>query len=252
VSQVRYARLLCVDALSHRTFSSIEVQIKSDFCALAAILRLSTKYDVFPLRSRAISAITPLYPTTLAEFHQRRVIEDKLPAWSFTGRPIAILALAEECRIPSVVPAALFGLTTHPSACFFDDLVVPGPAGSRFRLSHAQLRTVVLGRDRLLQAIREGPMRFLATFSAAPLCGTRACKNAFTIQLQEGWENVPGTHPAFQPEAVPWARLSSDGACLSCLKYVRREHRQGQEALWDRLPELFGLGSWDAVRSESG
>jgi hypothetical protein len=112
------------------TLSSIEAQFRADFSAFAAILRLSTKYDVPSLRSRAMSVITTMYPTSLAEFQQRSVMDNKLPAWDFVGRPVAILALAEECRVRSVVPAALYCLSTQPSAYFFDELVVPGPPAS--------------------------------------------------------------------------------------------------------------------------
>jgi hypothetical protein len=88
--------------------SSYEAQIQESFSAFSAILRLSTKYEVAPLRWRAISVIAQLYPTTLAEFKQRNVVHDKLPSWDFDGRAFAVLALAEECRVSSLIPSALY------------------------------------------------------------------------------------------------------------------------------------------------
>jgi hypothetical protein len=161
--------------------------------------------------------------------------------------------LAQDCHIPSVVPAALYCLTTLPSECIFDELVMlsTSTSGLRFRLSTAQQRMVFVGRDRLSEAVRIGPLRFLATHAEIPPCRTSACRDAFNVEIQTLWKHASDPYCNYAFGDFPVEELGFETPCAVCLMRARQVHRQSQAELWDRLPELFGLDSWDFLRSET-
>jgi hypothetical protein len=110
----------------------------------------------------------------------------------------------------------------------------------------------MLGRERLSKAVRDGPLRFLGELSENPRCGTQACRDAFTSALRRQWKDstfTTGTEHAFY--TFSWGDLGNSPPCLLCLTYARGEHEQSQQALWEKLPEMFDMDGWDVLRSES-
>jgi hypothetical protein len=195
---------------------------------------------------RSIALLKALYPTTLAEFRARDAFSVQLPdsLWDFDTRSIAVLSLAAECDIPSVVPAAFYCASTQETEVYFEDAVPPGPGELRYRLSPTDLRVLVLGKTKLPEVIRNGPLRFLVV---PPECGAASCRNAFRNEIDEFWfENMISDQWAFGE--YPWEILE-DSVCASCLSSARRMFSEAQTRLWEELPTLFGFQGWDQFRS---
>jgi hypothetical protein len=181
--------------------------------------------------------MTALFPTSLAEWLNRGSMAGRLPY--FPGRPIAILALAEECGVPSMIPTALYGAATNNFTLCVDEVTVPGPGGLRFRLPPHLQRSALLGKANLPYAVRSMQLRFL---SDLPICTDRACRNAFSAELKCQWKtNVPVE--CYMLQEYPWTRLNK--ACSTCLDEARRQYREGERAIWDKLPTLVGFAGWN-------
>jgi hypothetical protein len=198
---------------------------------------LSNKYNVDQLRSRAIAIMMALFPTSLQEWQKRSAFAGRLP--NFPARPIAILVLAEECDVRSVIPAALYGAATNDITFCFSEVTAPGRGGLRFHLSPPLQRAALIAKGNLPYAVRSMQLQFL---SDLPLCTDKACRAAFTVELKRQWKtNKPVENYVFAD--YPWTRLHK--ACSGCLEVARRQHQEGQQAIWDKLPTLEGFDGWD-------
>ena len=47
------------------------------------------------------------------------------------------------------------------------------------------------------------------------------------------------------PYLDPIVEQPLDGLCEKCREVLREEAKVGRAVVWNRLPEMFGLGSWD-------
>jgi hypothetical protein len=195
---------------------------------------------------RSIALLKALYPTTLAEFRARDAFSVQLPdpLWNFGARSIAVLSLAAECDIPSVVPAAFYCASTQPTERYFEDAVPPGPGESHFQLSPRDLRILILGKNKLPEVIRNGPLQFLV---APPRCGAPACRDAFVREMRRIWRQSMILHGYVFGE-YPWETVQ-DSICKSCLSSSQRMFSEAQTLLWEEIPALFGFQGWDQFRS---
>jgi hypothetical protein len=110
---------------------------------------------------------------------------------------------------------------------------------------------VVVGRDRHSKAVRNGPLRFLTAYAATPPCGAAACQDAFKEEIQDYWERASDPYCNFAFGDFPDEDLGLNPPCALCLTNAREEHQRSQEELWDRLPGIFGLDSWEVLRAET-
>ncbi|KIL60794.1 hypothetical protein M378DRAFT_167772 [Amanita muscaria Koide BX008] len=89
----------------------------NDFPALAAILRLSTKYFVEHLRQLCLARLSLDWPATLAGWDQRESAaidkRGRYVPWLTCAHPILAMQLAIEQSIPSVFLAAMYDLSRY-------------------------------------------------------------------------------------------------------------------------------------------
>ncbi|KAG6915533.1 hypothetical protein DXG01_011030 [Tephrocybe rancida] len=63
--------------------------------------------------------------------------------------------------------------------------------------------------------------------------------------------SVPLSSPHAHIETMtPWKIFWESKLCACCGDYSRSLHRQGRSRTWANLPEIFGLGSWYALRDQ--
>ena len=86
-----------------------------EFEGIAGILKLSTKYDIPHVRSRAISHLAAIYPMTLTAWDQREMALQKS---SFS--PFAVLELAQSMDIPQILPAVFFDCAIQSTVALLD------------------------------------------------------------------------------------------------------------------------------------
>ncbi|TEB27541.1 hypothetical protein FA13DRAFT_1712464 [Coprinellus micaceus] len=77
---------------------------------LESILRLSTKYNVPHLRSRATAHLLTTYPTTLATWRQR---DSTRTIPSVENTPFVVLNLAREFDLPWLIPSVAYCISSH-------------------------------------------------------------------------------------------------------------------------------------------
>ncbi|KAK2467460.1 hypothetical protein APHAL10511_000315 [Amanita phalloides] len=164
----------------------------NDFPALAAVLRLSTKYFVEHLRQHCLARLDLDWPGTLAgwDFREAAATDEQgryVPRMS-CAHPILVIRLALEQGIPSVLYAAMYDLSrygpskiilgTEPPALASDAFKVGGdtaagsfqPSGSGSGGggddSRGDMLAVTLPHDLLLRTLkgREYAQKYLASF----------------------------------------------------------------------------------------
>ena len=152
----------------------------SDFPAISAVLRLSTKYLVEHLRQRCLARLDSDWPSTLCgwDYRERRATDEygRYLARDFCPHPILVIELALDMNLPSILPAALYDLSRYgPSKIMLGTSSPP----TAFELLLSQLcgsplpihQPAQLPRDLLCRILRgrEAAQRFIATFIARDL-----------------------------------------------------------------------------------
>ncbi|PPQ80615.1 hypothetical protein CVT24_002707 [Panaeolus cyanescens] len=162
-----------------------------DFVAIAAVLRLSTKYVVEHLRQRCLARLNKDWPTTLMEWdarEQRCTDENsRYVPREHLAHPILVIELALDMNLSTILPAALYDLsrygpskimagTTYPTTRFdrmiADIYGLPKPVETPARLGREMLCRTLRGR--------EATQRHMATFIAKELhcrSPSNACHN---------------------------------------------------------------------------
>ncbi|EKM75199.1 hypothetical protein AGABI1DRAFT_80170 [Agaricus bisporus var. burnettii JB137-S8] len=156
----------------------------NDFPAIAAVLRLSTKYMVETLRVRCLHRLHLDWPTTLLGWDQREAA-----ATDDSGRylpretcphPILVIELALEMGISTVLPAALYDLSRYgPSKILVGtkrpvvayDVITASKTSTALQATSPTV--VQLVHPLLIKTLRgrESSQRYVATFLTKELCG---------------------------------------------------------------------------------
>ncbi|KAF9561502.1 hypothetical protein CPC08DRAFT_635317 [Agrocybe pediades] len=155
-------------------------QRASDFPAIAAVLRLSSKYLVEHLRQRCLSRLAADWPSTLAEWDRReRKSTDESGRYvprDFCPHPILVIELALDMNLPTILPAALYDLSRYGPSKIMTGTTSPTTAYDRLlsELTGEPLlpeRPVRLSRDLLCRTLRgrEATQRYMASFIAKEL-----------------------------------------------------------------------------------
>src|ERR1700761_2854015 len=147
-----------------------------DFLMIAAILRLSTKYNVEFLRRRTLAQIAPLYPTTLPEWNQRQARARDVEV--FNARPFAVFLLAKETGNHALLPMCMYFC-----ACTVDiNNILDGLKsidGKHIEFEWVDKRACIRGRQNLILALRSEAFAFLTGNLNIPNCSSpQRCDSA--------------------------------------------------------------------------
>ncbi|KAI0657928.1 hypothetical protein C8Q70DRAFT_1055307 [Cubamyces menziesii] len=162
-----------------------------DFCAISAVLRMSTKYLIDHLRKRCMERLEADWPTTLAGWDKREqqaTADGRYNPREFYAHPIMVIKLAQEIGgLEHILPAAFYDLSRYgPRKIAHGASLMPGllPATiaqlaarakakgqteDALRLTRPDLRATFLGR--------EASQRALAAFIDAELAGRGVSAN---------------------------------------------------------------------------
>ncbi|OSD00139.1 hypothetical protein PYCCODRAFT_1371806 [Trametes coccinea BRFM310] len=161
-----------------------------DFCAISAVLRMSTKYLIEHLRQRCIERLEADWPTTLAGWDKREqqaTFDGRYNPRELYAHPIMVIQLAQELNLEHLLPAAFYDLSRYgPRKIAHGASLMPGllpstvaqikaraRANNRtddpLRLTRHDLRATFLGR--------EASQQFLSTFIDGELSGRAISAN---------------------------------------------------------------------------
>ncbi|TFK75062.1 hypothetical protein BDN72DRAFT_832773 [Pluteus cervinus] len=128
---------------------------QDDFRIVSGILRLSTKYIVDSLRTKALAHLSVAWPLTLKGWDLRedlaRSCEQEHPEGGHIyPHPISVINLAREVDAPQLLPAAFYDLSRYSYTQIFeptedDPLYRPGPLIPR--LSGYDMQCLCLGKE---------------------------------------------------------------------------------------------------------
>ncbi|KAJ7042106.1 hypothetical protein C8F04DRAFT_1031061 [Mycena alexandri] len=221
---------------------------QTTFEKVAAILRLSTKYEVDYLRKRALAHLSSGYPTTLAAW---RADDPGLGAATFPVLPsdaLATINLAREVACPWVLPTALYDYCkfTGPGEIFSGTL----QDGVLLQLCAADKQLCLEARETQREASKDLET-FLTALVPEDCTGAEGgClssrlvwirylnklrQDGFWLDPTEVWEHwdVFGTH-----------------VCTPCLLACEKKYEDARQAVWLSIPAMFNLPNWSELEAE--
>ncbi|KAJ6535567.1 hypothetical protein B0H19DRAFT_432915 [Mycena capillaripes] len=216
------------------------------FSILTSILRMSHKYQVDPLRKRALIHLSSSFPTTLLEYQN---LTDDSPPWITELRDSddancdfdAMVLLARELSIDWILPVVFYRICEYS----LEEAILEGKM-------HLQDKTRAMTGARMLEAVGVTKMLdFLWPLGQNPGCySAEACaKSRYEWRHKaEGWRDRHLSAAVRMPleiwEQSDWDRLDVCDVCMSSMKVV---HEEAKQSLWDGLPEVFGLPAWSEL-----
>jgi hypothetical protein len=214
---------------------------KISFDAIAGVLRLSTFYQIAPLRHKALALLSSVYPTSLPDF-----TDNGLGPSYCRDQILPVIQLARAYNLDWILPLAFYRFCLEMTG---RNLVYGVEyAGARVVLSPADQALCFDARGTMCEANNAAILaRFQARFksvSEAGFCtGGEACRvsrfrEADTLLQAVG--ALPDLVRHWEPEA-------SSNLCPACLGDMREWHRSERQAGWDGLPGLFRLPDWTVL-----
>ncbi|CAA7265774.1 unnamed protein product [Cyclocybe aegerita] len=196
---------------------------------ISGILRISTKYGMLQIRQKCINIIQDKFPSTLAgcdDVLKRKILY-------VPSEIVRVIPLARETNVPRVLPWAFY-LCAQISV---EELL------ENQTLSWRDKALCLAGKENLWEMQRTVTHTFLLNFQPSPHCST-GCKmrmpTTFSLEDFEGLR----TSPHLLEEYQDWTGLR---LCAKCQAFAQAQHREGREKVWQKLPGLFHLGTWDDI-----
>ena len=201
---------------------------------IQGILRLSTKYIIRYLRQRCISLFLTKFPSTLDGYTFKAGASNREKYKS--DSVMRAINLARQNNVLEVLPYAFYCIARLQHKRIMKDRPMD--------ISWKDKALCLVGRERLQWAQTSLSHVFLLNFQRAPLCQSSLC--AFARGPHSEWhvlDCMKSPNPLHTYDN--WDNLN---VCSDCVAYCKMRHLKGREEVWDRLPDLFELPTWDELR----
>ncbi|KAJ7442720.1 hypothetical protein B0H11DRAFT_2093652 [Mycena galericulata] len=215
---------------------------KTSFDTLAGIIRLSTKYQVDSLRTRALRHLSSSFPSTAAEYR-----DNVSEAWTIPHPEwMRVVCFAREMSLDWILPVALYRTSGYCTpAQLLDGITV---RGVHVELS-AQDKVKCIEQSQLICTTASSkvvdflwnPLRIRGCVSEK-VCAENRIRARRKI---EGWRTQNKGFPMKLWTAENWAKLAVCEVCLSAMKVA---HERALETFWESLPERFGIPGWEVLK----
>lgn len=199
---------------------------------VSGILRFSTKYSIKLLRQKCIDILRRKFPSTLTGCDtilasQYRYISASL---------VAAITLARDANIPEILPWAFYICTHIEMELLLNDEL----------LSWRDKTMCLAGKERLWEGQKSITHPFLFDFVRSPSCQV-GCKSCLPPQM--GWRDTEDLRVSPHPLSR-YTRWDALNVCSECVTRIQLQHQAGREKVWEMLPGIFGLGSWEKIHKE--
>jgi hypothetical protein len=202
---------------------------------IQGILHLSTKYMIRYLRQRCVSLFLAKFPSTLDGYTLKAGALNREKYKS--DNVMRAINLARQNNVLEVLPYAFYCIARLPHKRILKDRPMD--------ISWKDKALCLIGRERLQWAQTSLSHVFLLNFQRAPLCQSSLC--AFARGPHSEWhilDCMKSPNPLHEYDN--WDNLN---VCAECVEYCKIRHAKGREEVWDRLPDLFELQTWDELRN---
>ncbi|KAJ7061820.1 hypothetical protein C8F01DRAFT_1138437 [Mycena amicta] len=228
-------------ALIHYDFFSPQVD-QNPFDVLAAILRMTHKYEVAPLRKHALAQLSTLFPTTLplAQSTHSVLQSTQEPLLEMTQ----VIILARQLRLDWILPLAFYELCR---------------TGEERGVLDSELTT----DDKYLwvigcRTLGTNEMRRMLDYLWNPLVieGCQSKSDSGCLRMRFLMRRIIEGVREFSAQGIPRFPLDdvfnldafTEGkVCSTCHEYMKGAYATAVQAFWDRLPGLFDLPAWDEL-----
>lgn len=204
-----------------------------------AVLRLSLKYDVQYLRRRALHHLSSTFPMTLEGWRQRDALRTIPPV---DNTPFAAFRIAREFDLTWLLPAILYCVSSHP----FEKTLDSAPWGEEeLAFGWEDKRMAIVGRQKLLSMQHRNAVN-MAKLAGTTLEGCTGSSCSSTRQrcadILSGWDMA-----GFLDYFADHSDIYDTDFCSACNAAFKELCVADSELMWNKLPELFGLPSWDTL-----
>ena len=214
---------------------STDADLETVLTFIEGILRLSTKYIIRYLRQRCISLFLTKFPSTLDGYTLKAGALNREKYKS--DNVMRAINLARQNNVLEILPYAFYCIARLPHKRILKDRPMD--------ISWKDKTVSLIGRERLQWAQTSLSHVFLLNFQRAPLCQSSLC--AFARGPHSEWHILDCMKSPNPLHAYDnWDSLN---VCSDCVAYCKIRHLKGREEVWDRLPDLFELPTWDELRN---
>ncbi|KAJ6615349.1 hypothetical protein B0H10DRAFT_2191032 [Mycena sp. CBHHK59/15] len=207
----------------------------SGFAELESVLRLSDKYDVPLLRDSMTSILSDLYPSSLDKWADRK----HHPGYTaFIRDNFSALNIAVKMNIRSILPAVMYEVCCRSTL----ESIVSGMGQAKLKIENNEYRKrCILAIPRLMLAQRQALGYLKREYDDD--CKHRAVCNTerlrwFALDL----EDDEAFDPLDDNNLDSWDVFR---VCSSCLETAKKTYANARQDLWNKLPSIFNLGTWD-------
>ncbi|KAI0350248.1 hypothetical protein OH77DRAFT_1514520 [Trametes cingulata] len=221
---------------------------RMEFSELAALIRMSHKYHVEDLHTRAMHHLKLYFTNDLAVWDTAGV-DGNLFLHITPPDAIAAVNLARLTHADSVLPTALY------LCCQLDGELAAGverPDGSTERLDAKDLELVLRGRTELVRASTRGACTICRP-SPSPQCAAKGCERALREILNmmlDGLQKDPIGDIAGYAALDSWEHWIEDVVelwplCEPCRGMLHARDLEVRRDVWKRLPQFMGVAVED-------
>ncbi|KAJ7612146.1 hypothetical protein FB45DRAFT_939969 [Roridomyces roridus] len=245
--------------------------IKADFRTVLGCLRLGHKYEVDFLRRRALIHLSSACDTQLDRrdrstkalvdpdsAHALDIVSIHWAAkasWTVTSIIIPIIQLAREVDALWLLPDAFYNLSGAfhnafgPVAQSVAEEVFRGvDYGGRIAHLSPHDQESLLGGHAVQSKSTNDVLEFLSLPTDIPGCASSescARERFKAIGASRARVQAFASRPLSVWGPVQWQLLKD--LCPTCRSALETKHKAARQAFWDKLPEMYGLPSWDEL-----
>jgi hypothetical protein len=213
---------------------------KTDFDTLAGILRLSTKYEIPYLRQRALLHLDTVMCNTFQDYDAR---ESKRTVPRTECLAFLIADLVHEMDLPWLLPTVLYICTQ-----FFEKIVTGYIyRGEKRWMNSLQQVACIEAIKPLTQWHRKDILSFLYWTNVEGCKSSSQC-NQGRLKILKKYSCYTLRTP-LRSFSDQFEEVARKVFCTTCFTTSRNAHLAAREALWESLPGLFNLASWEALRT---
>ncbi|KAK0222207.1 hypothetical protein IW262DRAFT_1460509 [Armillaria fumosa] len=233
-------------ALYTRSYFCVGTPISYD--TLESLLRMSTKYLAQQLRSDVIKHLSMIYPSELAYLEKHADLI--LP--SSNSHSLRAIAMARECDVPIILPAAYYYASTLPTTELItnvkpDILAViladrENIVVAAYNVAWSWLYQECRGSIMRLNVKRCYRKRLGVIKEIAKSPGTVHCLLLDAMPHDGEWERDDDSFAYYSDDSA-----DEESFCRPCFLAWCTDEERTYKQLWNCLPSYFGLPDWEVL-----
>ncbi|KLO07728.1 hypothetical protein SCHPADRAFT_836207 [Schizopora paradoxa] len=209
---------------------------------ILSLLRMSTKYNYSDIRNTLARHIERAYPSDL-ESMESRCFEDLYEGYDnvIYDFEFQLLFAALQCNLKTILPTLYF-------ECATSRLAIILRVAEEHYLEKQQIDLLLCGHERMIEYAHEyGIKQFVPQQSCAFMPCSRSRGQLLANYVK--FSSLPIQHLLQKDEAVGDEELRKS-ICKSCSKVISENLEAFRLEIWNSIPGLFGLGTWEDAKRD--